>query len=235
MFMSDINARNELRIDLLVEVHLTEYQKLRDELVEALKSQQQTVVIALGSASIAIPILVGQSGSTPAHILAALLFGLGAIYAILAMNFSSAGYTIGVIGRYINTHLEVQLNDLLGAQSVERVLSWESFLRNERSGKSPFILSSIGTISSLFLILLPSFLALVSATNILMSLLAQPAGQAVSSNSEFFWLDLLSVFSWTSFLLGVLSALLLTVYNVIRSRWASKKSYRRIQSSRGDR
>ncbi len=197
--------------NLQVQVHLKEYEQLRAEIIQYLSSQDQRIVLALGSASVAIPLLVGQTGNLPTTIVASLLYALSIVYAVIGMNYAGGLYTIATISRYIHEHIEQELNRVVNPSSVHTLLQWESFLRQERKNVLTVILSGIGTIGSTLLLLLPGTFALLAAQYVLLV----PPTQMFQENAALKFISSLltplSLLAWCFYILALLSFVVLAV------------------------
>ncbi len=192
-----------------VQVHLKEYEKLREEITLYLSSQEQRIVLALGSASVAIPLLVAQTQNVPTAILASLLYALTIVYAVIGMNYASGFYTIATISKYIHEHIETELNRIVQPPVDHQLLHWESFLRQERRNILSVVLAIIGAVGSTLLLLLPATFALLAAQYILLLPEMQTVQQGVPLQFVSSLLTWLSVLAWFAYLLDVGSFVIL--------------------------
>lgn len=205
------------REELKIEAYLAEYQKLRDEMLFFQGSLQQNVLLALGSASVAIPILLGQTTNIPTNIIAILLYALAIVYAVLGINYAHASYTIGVIGKYIHEYLEPAINQAI-LSSEYPALNWETYIRNERGRFPDLILSGIGPIGSMILLLLPGGVALFSSQYVLLVPSIQSSQQSPALQYISFWLLPLSIITWVMFAVTILSFIFIAIYHPIKTK-----------------
>ncbi len=210
------NTSKERTDEVQLQVHLTEYERLGDVQVQLINGQQQSIVLALGSASIAIPLLLGQTANIPLGVIVALLYILGIVYSVLGLDFASTSYSIGEIGKYIHEYIEPELNQMVKTTPGHRVLSWESFIRHERARGLPMFLANIGSIGSLLLLLLPGAAALVAAQSLLAEI--QTAQQNTLLNLVSSLLPLLSLFAWCIYLLTIAALILSATW--FKSKWS---------------
>ena len=206
--------------ELQLQVLISEYEKLRDEILHAISAINQLLLVALTSASFALPVLVGQSGAIPAPILAALLFTLSIIYSVLIMNFVNTADTVVMLGKYIHEYLAPKVNQLLQTSDAEPVLFWESYSRKERSNFISLFLSGIGPLGSLLLICIPALASLFFAQYILLTSAAAVPPQDLSLQFISSWLTPLSIIAWGFFIVSILASILLYTYNSIKAKWA---------------
>lgn len=201
-----------------IQAYLTEYEKLRDELIYFQNSQQHNVLLALGSASVAIPILLGQIQNIPTNVIAILLYALAIVYAVIGMNYAHAAYAVGAIGKYIHEHLEPAINATLRSSTKYKALHWETHVRKERGGFPDFLLSGIGTIGSMALLLLPAAIALFTSQYVLLLPSVQVPQQSATLQYISFWLLPISIITWIAFSLTVISFILVAIYHPIKTR-----------------
>jgi hypothetical protein len=158
MLKKDIDSQR--RIDVL----LAEYNSQRAELFNHLTHFRQVQILVLGSLSIALPLLIVQIINLSPQILVSLLWFLVMIYSVTSMNMTGLQFSIDVMGFYIHTHIEPELNFLLPAKKDERrLLGWETALRNFRSKPVILLVNVIGTIGTLLLLILPAGTFLIVA------------------------------------------------------------------------
>jgi len=208
------------KVDLQIQVHISEFEKLREEILHHMNTEQQSFLITLGSASVAIPILLSQTSNTPSSIIAILLYLLSIVYSIIGMNFASAAFTFGAIGKYVNTYLEPEINNLLETDAQHKVLYWETFLRLERGKFIAFFLSVMGPFGSTILILFPSFSALLAAKFVLLMSIIQPVQENATIQFISSWLFSLSIVAWIVFVLSTLAVIFSTLYHSLIAKWA---------------
>jgi hypothetical protein len=200
---------------LKIQIFLAEYEKLRDELMYFQNNQQQNILLALGSASVAIPILLGQSANIPTNIIAMLLYLLTIVYAIIGMNFAYSAYSVNLIGKYIHEYLEPAMNQATQSTSKYKVLHWESYVRRERGGFPDVFLSNIGPIGSMVLLQLPGAIALLASHYVV---LIPPTPQNPTLQYVSFWLPAMSIISWIAYSLSIASVIFLAVYHPLKSK-----------------
>lgn len=206
--------------ELKIQIHLTEYQKLREELMYFQNSLQHNVLLALGSASVAIPIILGQTANIPTTIIAILLYALAIVYAVIGMNYAYASYAIGLIGKYIHEHLEPAINREIKTPSKYKVLYWETFVRKERGGFPDILLAGMETIGSMALLLLPGAIALFTSQYVLLVPAIQPTQQNTTIQYISFWLLPISIIAWIAYLLMIAAFILVVIYHPIKTKSA---------------
>jgi|GEM_PF-4940467 hypothetical protein len=198
--------KNELQL----QVYLTEYQKLRDEIMYFQGNLYQNVILSLGSASVAIPLLVGQLSNVPSVVIASLLFALAIVYSTLGIQFSYASYAIGAIGQYIHQYLHPAINKL-NPTSKYKGLFWETFVREARSGFPDSLLAGLGT-AGVILMILPSAISLFTASYVL-SISSNQASQSNFVRLVSSGLPWLSAISWIAFIVFILSFVLVVYFH----------------------
>jgi hypothetical protein len=207
--MTDSQQSISTNIQDELQIHLTEYEKLREEMMHNLNSQDQKILLALGSASIAVPLLVGQTGNVPANIVASLLYTLAIIYAVLGMNYVGNFYSMIMIGKYIHEYIEPAVNQIVKSSSGHKLLYWESFLRRERRNVFAVILAGAGVAGSALLLLLPGAIALLAAQCVLLVPTIQTIQQSATLQLVSFLLTPLAIIAWFIYLLAVGSCILI--------------------------
>jgi hypothetical protein len=210
------NNSTEQQDEAQLQIHLAQYEKLVDVQVQLINGQQQSIVLALGSASIAIPLLLGQTTNIPLGVITALLYILGIIYSVLGLDFASTSYSIGEIGKYIHEYVEPELNQIIKTVPGHRVLYWETFIRQERARGLPLFLANIGSVGSLLLLLLPGAAALVAAQSLLAEM--QTSQPSTSLNFVLSLLPLLAIAAWCIYLLTIGTLVLSATW--FKSRWS---------------
>ena len=211
----------ELEKELLLQSFIVEYEKLRDEILQALGSEQQLIILVLASASFAIPLLIRKANSIPSSVITALFYALSLVYSIIALRFVYTEYAVGVIGRYINRYIEVEVNKILNTSMSNRVFHWETFVRRERKNPMVLFLATLNATSSLFIILIPNLATLMAAqyTSLLpRTSLINPATNFIESN-----ISEMAVISWVLFLVSILAAISVVIYNGATERLARKQ------------
>jgi hypothetical protein len=197
------DQKNEIKIQVLI----AEFEKLRDEMLQNITTTQQTIVVILGSVSVAIPLLLGQISNLSSVVITDLLYTLSIIYSVISLHFISTSHNIGMIGKYIHEVTEPQINNLLKSSKGKEVLQWESFLKRERTHLINLFMSNTGTVGTVFLLLAPSLLS-IAVGNYVITLPVQTSQQnpilpIVSSLS----LPLLIV-AWIFFSFSVISTII---------------------------
>ena len=198
--MATENLMLEKRIDAL----LKEYESHRSELFIHIQLHQQTLALFLGSVSIVIPILIGQLNAIPSTLLSGLLFLLAIIYSVISMHLATLQYNIDVMGYFIHSYIEPYLNELLpSANENQKVLYWETFIRNLRKKFFPLIAGTVGTTSTVILIQMPAGVALFAAIYFLLLPSTQTGivGATVLLGIIAVVFYGVSLFSWTSVVL----------------------------------
>ena len=206
-----------------IKIYLSEYEKLRDSILNCQQRQERNLIISLGSITVLLPILLNQINNIPESSVAALFYFLAFIYNVLSMNYVYWGFEVMATSNYIHNHLEFQLNQI--TKSKSRVLNWESYIRKKRSRFIPFVLSSMGPSASMFLILLPSVVSLatacylllrtVSATSAIVSILGftsfvSPTTAILGLTS--FALPTISIIAWISFAISIAVGIIQLLY-----------------------
>jgi hypothetical protein len=175
----------------------------------------QCLILSLGSASIAIPFLLGQTTSLPQNLIATGLYFLAFVYSVIGMKYATASYYVNSESNYIHQYLGPKVNAQLNTASGYCVFQAESFNRGQRHGIIPLYLSSIGSIAVSILIVLPSFSALLATQYVFLLPTVQspqpsPGLQFLSSA-----LIPLAIVAWASFGFSILSQVLSMVYALV--------------------
>ncbi len=147
-----------------IDVMLKEYESQRAEMFLHIEQQKQIIALILVSVSIAIPVLLGQVNNIDSGLLVGFLYFIALIYTVISMYAASLQLDIDVMGYYIYTYIEPELNQLLtNNEESKRIFQWETFIRKFRT--KPHILFGfcIGTIGTTILIMLPGFTSLLIA------------------------------------------------------------------------
>lgn len=205
------------RDEAQIQVHLTEYEKLRDEYVHVNSNMHQAVALALGSASIAIPLLLGQTANLSMSTIAGLLYFLTIVYAVITVSFASSAYSVGAISRYIHGYLEPEINRTIKSDKKHKVLCWETFARGERGTLIGKLVANAGSAAFTLMLLLPGAISLIAAHCVLSSPVP-PAQQAAAFYLPSFLLVPLSIIAWVSYISAIASVLLATIYNLSRAK-----------------
>lgn len=208
----------EKRAEVEIQIHLTEFQKVRDELLQTLNSQQQLLVLILGSASIVFPLIGGQISNLSSHLIASILYTLVVIYSVIGLHYSYNLYFIGLLTKYIRDHLEPEVNRIMFTPSDKRtLLQWEPFSSKQRGTFPDILLSGLASIGTAVLLVLPSGFSLYLAQYILPTAVAQsqqsPFQQFVSVA-----LPVLSSIAWALFITTIISIVLVAIYHAMKSR-----------------
>ena len=215
--MAETKPSNDSRIDTEIQVHLTEYQKIRDEIVHQIGNASQSLLLSLSSSSIVLPILFSQINNMPPIILGSFLYVLTIVYAVIGMHYATAQYFVNVESNYIHQSLAPKINLRLHTTSKNRVLQAENFQRSVRRNVVALYLSSAGAIATGIIILLPSLLSLLFAQYALLL----PAAQTLQPTLAFQFLSSfilpLSIAAWIFFIFSCLSQLLTVVYTGMTS------------------
>lgn len=205
------NQRREFQI----QAHLTEFEKLRDEISQFENIEQQTMVLALGSASVVIPVLIGQVKNMSEDVFASLIYALTIIYSVLAIKYAHASFDMGMVGKYINEYLTPELNRLLETESAHKVFLWESFIRGERKNLLVAYLESAAASATLLLMLFPGAVSLLIIGFISRMPNSQFLQQSTMANP--FWVRSVAVIAWITFIASVISVIFATIYNTTKS------------------
>jgi hypothetical protein len=199
-------------LDTEIQVHLSEYEKIRDEVVYQMGSASQSLLLSLSSASIILPLLFTQIDNISSIVLGAFLYVLAIVYAVIGMHYATANYYVNVNSNYIQQSLAPKVNLRLHTTTKNQVLQGENFQRNTRRSFAALYLSTAGAVATSLIILLPSLLSLIFAHYVvLLSPVPTPqpilALQFVSS-----FLLPLSIASLVFFILSCLSLILGAVF-----------------------
>lgn len=198
-----------------IQAHIAEYTKLRDELLQVLNHQHQTIAWVLGSVSIAVPLLLGQTTNIAPIFIVVILYFLTIIYSIIAINFINNLFNIGAISRYLNDYIGPVANLLLRTKPNQKVLNWEMFIKQERSRVIPALLSSAGGMANSILMFMPGSISLATS-QIVLSL---PNSALPMSGLLIGLLNLLSVVAWASYVISIMLLLFATFYRLFAARW----------------
>ena len=212
--MPESKSKIDAQTTIEFQVHLIEYQKLRDEIVHRIESASQTLFLSLSSSSVILPILFTQADKIPTIALGLFLHVLSIIYAVIGMHYSTSLYYVSSIGDYVHQSLAPKMNLRLNTSTKNRVLQSEDFLRNTRRNFISLYLSSIGTIATGLVILMPSLLFLLFAQYVFALPSAQISQSATSFHFLGSWILPLDITAWMFFILSVLSQMLSMVYAV---------------------
>jgi len=188
---------------LKVTVHLTEFEKLKDEIHQSEINLQQTLVIVGGSFSLVAPLLLDNLDRFSPNTMKLTLYTLVILYSCMTANYCWSLYAIFTLGKYINEHLVKEVNYLLRTEEGHKLLNWEKFVRNERR-KLPVFIVSGGQGASVILALIPSFLSIMVAENI-NSFKSMFSRQDIAVTGAI--MPYVAVFSWIFFI----SSLVITV------------------------
>lgn len=132
-----IGRRDELRLQTM----MSDTEKLRDLQFQITGNERQILLVALGSSSVAVRLLLAQATQLPGIILAELLYLLTIVYAAVAMNSASDTYTVGLIGRYIGQQIDPEVDRIAKQNGEVPVPHWETFLSLSRTELLPYILN----------------------------------------------------------------------------------------------
>ena len=212
------NTQSNLEVD----VHLAEFEKLREEVMYHIKNQHQTMLISLGSVSVILPILMNQTSTLPLNVLAVVFYLLSITYSILAMNFAKSRYAISVISVYTYFHLMPRINQAIFNKQENYVLQWEAFIRKERMNFLAAVMAVIGPLGSLIIILLPGSLSIISAQYVLLIPATQIPQPTLALQFISAWLLPLSILSWAFFVTAIAVQVLGVAYTTFRNQWATK-------------
>lgn len=207
------SAPNQQEIE--IQVYLTEFERLREEMIQSYTNQHQSVVLVMGSASVALPLLLGQTTNVTIVLIAALLYILTIAYAAIGLNYASEAYAIGEKSRYIHDYIEPEVNRILKTTAEHKVLTWESFVRRERANVFSMFLAYVGQMGSLLLLLLPGGASLLTAEYLSSGMQATPSGTI--SQIVVFLLPWLSRLAWVSYALAIISIILSILW--FKLRW----------------
>ena len=210
--MAENKSKNDEQKDIEIQVHLTEYQKIRDEVIHWIGSASQSLLISLSSFSVVLPLLFSQANNIPTLILNSFMYILAIVYAVIGMHYATSQYYVNTESNYIHQYLAPNINLKLNTTGNNRVLQAENYQRNARRNVIALYLSSIGSVATSLIILMPSLISLLIA-HYLFSL---PSTQALQQTSATQFLSPivsdLSIVAWTFFILSALSQLLVVIY-----------------------
>ena len=208
-----------------IEAHLIEFQKLREEILYHLNNQRQSFLLTLGSASVVLPFLVGQIASTEPTTIRAVLYILTIVYSVFAINFAQSAFGYSVLGAYLHSELTPKINKAIYGAKANKVLQWETFLRDERSNIFVTIISSADSVSSAILILLPaaafSYFSsfYTSFSRISQTMPSTPVAEFLAKT-----LPLLSVLSSVFFITSIFMQIAVTIYVLFKSSFMKKRN-----------
>jgi hypothetical protein len=217
-----------------VQVHLAEYNRLQEEVIQSFSNMQQTTVLTLGSASIVLPVLLSQANNISLPVIIGLLSFMSIIYSALEMNISTSLYNISVISKYVSGYIAPEINRLIETEPEHKLLSWVDFNLSERKGVLAGYLTTIGPAGSMLLTLLPSTISIVAAQYLMYSSVWQVQLNTTLSAIELSLTRVVIMFSWIAYVAAVLSLIFVIVYQISPSKALKTHSIKKTDQPKSD-
>lgn len=204
---------------VVIQIILKEYDSQRSELFLHLQQHHQTLSIVLGSVSIAIPLLLGQINNIPPYLLEIFLYLLAIIYSVISAHTAQLQFNIDVMGYFIHNKLEPQLNEIVSKiDKNQKVLQWETFIRQLRTKPLVLISGGIGTAGMVLLMALPAGASLFAAKYV-SSISSMPLNNPIIVEKT---ISFLSNFSLGAYIISLAAWVAIVLLEVFEFRMVKK-------------